>query len=177
MTAPKMTIVVALGENGVIGRDGDMPWQLPSDLRRFKAITLGKPVVMGRRTLESIGRPLPGRDNLIVSRDPDYRPDGVTVFADLDAAVAAARRIATDKGLDEFVVGGGGTLYAALIGRADRLRVTRVAASPDGDTRFPAIDPADWDLVHEEPMPRGERDSTDALWQDYERRAPKAADR
>jgi len=174
---PRMTIVVALGENGVIGRDGDMPWRLPTDLRRFKAVTLGKPVVMGRRTLESIGRPLPGRDNLVVSRDPDWRPDGVTVFADLDAAVAAALRIAADKGLDEFVIGGGGTLYAALIDRADRLRVTRVAASPAGDTRFPPIDPAVWRLVHEEPMPRGERDSADALWQDYERVAPKPADR
>ncbi len=130
MTDPKMTIVVALGRNGVIGRDGDMPWRLSSDLRRFKAITSGKPVVMGRKTLESIGRPLPGRDNLIVSRDPTYAPEGVTVFASLDAALDAARRIATEKGLDEFIIGGGGTIYAETIGRADRLRLTRVDLAP-----------------------------------------------
>jgi dihydrofolate reductase len=170
VSEPKMTIVVAMGENGVIGRDGDMPWRLSSDLRRFKAITLGKPVVMGRKTLESIGRPLPGRDNLVVSRDPAYRPEGVRVFADLEAAIEEARRIAVDKGLDEFVIGGGGTVYAETVGRADRLRVTRVKATPAGDTVFPAIDPADWILVGEEPMPRGEKDDADALWQDYERR-------
>jgi dihydrofolate reductase len=165
-----MTIVVAMGENGVIGRDGDMPWRLPSDLRRFKAVTLGKPVVMGRRTLESIGRPLPGRDNLVLSRDPSWRPEGVLVFADLEAALAEARRIAAEKGFDEFIVGGGGTVYASCMDRADRLRVTRVAAAPDGDTVFPAIDPAAWALVHEEPMPRTEKDSADAVWQDYARR-------
>ncbi len=170
MTRPKMTIVVALGRNGVIGRDGDMPWRLSSDLRRFKAITSGRPVVMGRKTLESIGKPLPGRDNLIVSRDPAYAPQGVTVFASLDAAIDAASRIAAEKGLDEFIIGGGGTIYAETIGRADRLRLTRVDLAPDGDTVFPPIDPAEWALVGEEPMPRTDRDNADALWQDFERR-------
>lgn len=167
---PKMTIVVALGRNGVIGREGDMPWRLSSDLRRFKAITLGKPIVMGRRTLASIGKPLPGRDNLVVSRDPDLRIEGATTFTSLDEAIAAARRIAADKGLDEYIIGGGGTIYAETIGRADRLRLTRVDAAPDGDTVFPPVDPADWVLTGEEAMPRTERDNADAVWQDFERR-------
>lgn len=170
MSAPKMTIVAAVGRNGVIGRDGGMPWRLSSDLKRVKAITLGKPIVMGRRTLESIGRPLPGRDNLVVSRDPAYRVAGAATFTSLDAALAEARRIAAEKGLEEFIVFGGGAIYAETIGRADRLRLTRVDAAPEGDTVFPPIDPAAWDLVHEETLPRTERDDADATAQDFERR-------
>jgi dihydrofolate reductase len=169
MTAPLMAMIVAVGRNGVIGRDGDMPWRLSSDLKWFRKITMSKPVVMGRKTLESIGGPLPGRANLVVSRDPAYRPAGATVFPSLEAAVAAARQIAQESGLDEFIIGGGGTVYAACMGQADKLYVTKVDAEPEGDTVFPAIPPDEWELVREEAMPRTERDSADALWQVWRR--------
>lgn len=170
MSRPLLDIVVAMAENGIIGRDGDMPWRLPTDLRHFKALTLGKPMVMGRRTFEAIGRPLPGRETIVVSRDPAFAPDGVSVLSDLDAALETAGASAEAKGVASFVVAGGGVLYAATIGRADRLYVTRVAASPEGDTRFPPIDPALWVLDAAEPMARGERDSADATFETWLRR-------
>ncbi|MCM5556912.1 dihydrofolate reductase [Pleomorphomonas sp. JP5] len=170
MSRPLFDIVVAMAENGVIGRDGAMPWHLSTDLKHFKALTLGRPMVMGRKTFESIGKPLPGRETFVVSRDPAFLPDGVTVLADLDAALGAAAASAEAKGAPSFVVAGGGVLYAATIERADRLFVTRVAASPEGDTRFPAIDPALWELADSEPMVRGERDSADAVFEAWVRR-------
>lgn len=167
MSRPFLDIVVAMAENGVIGRDGDMPWHLSTDLKHFKALTLGRPMVMGRRTFESIGKPLPGRETFVVSRDPAYKPDGVTVFGDLDAALDAAATSAEAKEVPSFVVAGGGAIYAAAIGRADRLHVTRIAASPEGDTHFPTIDPAVWILDKAEPMQRGERDSADATFETW----------
>ncbi|CAI9403090.1 Dihydrofolate reductase type 3 [Pleomorphomonas sp. T1.2MG-36] len=170
MTRPLLDIVVAMAENGVIGRDGGMPWHLSSDLKYFKALTLGRPMVMGRKTFESIGKPLPGRQTFVVTRDPGFAPDGVTVLSDLDAALEAASASAGAKGVPSFVVAGGGALYAATIGRADRLFITRIAASPEGDTRFPAVDPALWQLAASEPMVRGERDSADATFETWVRR-------
>lgn len=170
MTKPLLDIVVAMAENGVIGRDGDMPWHLSTDLKYFKALTLGRPMVMGRKTFESIGKPLPGRETFVVSRDSTFAPEGVTVLSDLDAALQAAAATAEAKGVPSFVVAGGGALYAATIERADRLFVTRVAASPEGDTRFPAIDPTLWELTASEPMRRGERDSADAAFETWVRR-------
>jgi len=170
VSRPLLDIVVAVADNGVIGRDGDMPWRLPTDLRHFKALTLGRPMVMGRRTFEAIGRPLPGRETIVVSRDPAFAPDGVTVLSDLDAALEKATASAEAKGVPSCVVAGGGVLYAATIHRADRLYVTRVAASPEGDTRFPPIDPALWVLAAAEPMVRSERDSADATFETWVRR-------
>lgn len=171
MSRPLLDIVVAMAENGVIGRDGGMPWHLSTDLKRFKALTLGRPMVMGRKTFESIGKPLPGRETFVVTRDAAYKPNGVTVLGDLDAALAAAEASAEAKGASSVVVAGGGVLYAAVIDRADRLFVTRIAASPEGDTRFPVIDPAVWTLASSEPMVRGERDSADATFESWLRRA------
>ncbi len=170
MSRPLLDIVVAMAENGIIGRDGGMPWHLSTDLKYFKALTLGRPMVMGRRTFEAIGKPLPGRETFVVTRDPAFAPDGVTVVGDLDLALEAAAASATAKGVSSFVVAGGGALYAATIGRADRLFVTRIAASPEGDTRFPPIDPAIWVLDAAEPMVRGERDSADATFETWLRR-------
>ncbi|MCM5555763.1 dihydrofolate reductase [Pleomorphomonas sp. NRK KF1] len=170
MNRPLLDIVVAMAENGVIGRDGGMPWHLSTDLKYFKALTLGRPMLMGRKTFESIGKPLPGRETLVVSRDPTFRPDGVTVIGDLGAALDAAAASAEAKGASSYVVAGGGALYAATIGRADRLFITRIAASPDGDTRFPTVDPALWELSASEPMVRGERDSADAVFETWIRR-------
>ena len=165
-----IVFLVAMGENGVIGRDGDMPWRLSTDLRRFKALTLGKPVIMGRRTFASIGRPLPGREIIVVTRQPDFAVDGVTVAASPTEAVAAARRIAAGTGAAEIVVAGGGEIYRALIGEASRLTVTEVHARPDGDVRFPAIDPAVWREVGREGPVQSERDSAAMSFVAYERR-------
>jgi len=131
--------VVAIGRNGVIGRDGGLPWPPTGDLRHFKALTMGHPLVMGRRTYESIGRPLPGRTTLVVTRDPGWAADGVVVHHSVDDALAAA------GALDETVfVVGGASVYAATLPRADRLVVTWVEQEPAGDTVFPDVDWARW---------------------------------
>lgn len=167
---PEISIVVAVSENGVIGRDGDLPWKLSTDLKRFKALTLGKPVVMGRKTLESIGRPLPGRPNIVVTRDPGYRFEGVEVVHDIAAALEWGKALAVRYGATEVAIIGGGNIYAQAIGSADVLYVTHVAAEVEGDTRFPAIDPAVWETVSEEAVPAGERDSYASRFAVYRRR-------
>jgi dihydrofolate reductase len=166
---PPVVILVAVAENGVIGRDGDMPWRLSTDLKRFKARTLGKPVIMGRRTFASIGRPLPGRDIVVVTRDLGFAVDGVTVAASPAEAVAAARRIVARTGAGEIVVAGGGEIYRALMDVADRLVVTHVHARPDGDVGFPPVDPAVWREVAREGPVQGERDSAPVSFVEYVR--------
>ncbi len=159
MSQAKIVLVVAVASNGVIGRDGDLPWRLPSDLKRFKQLTLGKPVVMGRKTWESIGRPLPGRPNIVITRDAAFSAPGAEVVPSLDAALVSARREADALGVDEVCIIGGGQIYAQVFDRADILHVTHVEAEVEGDTRFPAIDPAVFEKVVEEPIPQGEKDS------------------
>lgn len=132
-----VTLVVARADNGVIGRDGGLPWHLPADLRHFRALTLGKPVVMGRRTFASIGRPLPGRHNIVLTRS-DWAADGVTAVPDLDAAFAAA------GDADEAMIIGGAAVYAAALPRATRVYLTEVHAAPDGDTVLPPFDAGGW---------------------------------
>ena len=136
MSVPLVSLVVAVARNGVIGRDNDLPWRLPDDLKHFKAITLGKPVVMGRRTFESIGRPLPGRENRVVSRRPDFDAPGCRVFASLEEALVGAE--------PEVMVIGGGQIYAAALPLAQRLYLTEVDAELEGDAKFPEIDPDAW---------------------------------
>ncbi|MEW9614864.1 dihydrofolate reductase [Shinella sp. S4-D37] len=159
MTEAKIVLVVAVARNGVIGRDGDLPWRLPSDLKRFKLLTLGKPVLMGRKTWDSIGRPLPGRPNIVVTRDTAFSAPGAEVVSSLDEGLAAASREAKALGVDEVCVIGGGQIYAQVFERADILHVTHVEADVEGDARFPAIDPAVFEKVAEEPIPQGEKDS------------------
>jgi dihydrofolate reductase len=159
MSQAKIVLVVAVAQNGVIGRDGDLPWRLPSDLKRFKQLTLGKPVVMGRKTWDSIGRPLPGRPNIVVTREASFAAPGATVVSSLDEGLAVAQREAEALGVDEVCVIGGGQIYAQVFDRADILHVTRVEADVAGDTRFPAIDPAVFEKVADEPIPQGEKDS------------------
>jgi dihydrofolate reductase len=152
---PRITLVVAMADNGVIGRDGALPWRLPEDLRRFKAQTLGKPVLMGRRTFESIGRALPGRLNLVLTRRHDWQPPGeagaVTVVHDWDGALRAA------DGAPEVMVIGGAEIYAMALPRADRVLLTRVHATVDGDTRLPPFDPAQWREASSEQYAADER--------------------
>jgi dihydrofolate reductase len=164
-----VSIIAAVARNGVIGNDGSMPWRLATDLRRFKMLTLGKPVVMGRHTFESIGKPLAGRTNIVVSRRAGYRPDGVTVVASLEAGIAEARAAAHRAGVAEVFIIGGGEIYAAALPLADRLHITHVAAAPDGDTRFPPLDPSAWVRIDEEHVPAGENDTAATLYAVYER--------
>lgn len=135
---PRLNIVVAVATNGVIGRDGGLPWHLPADLRHFRAITWGHPIVMGRRTHASIGRVLPGRLNIVISRDPGCAADGAIVVRDLDAALAAAGAV------PEVMIVGGAAVYAGALPRCTRLFLTEVHAAVDGDVRFPDFDRSAW---------------------------------
>jgi len=172
---PRIVLVSAVAENGVIGRDGDMPWRLPTDLKRFRALTMGHPMLMGRRTFAAIGKPLPGRDSIVVTRDAGFRPEGVLVAGDVDAALALAAERAEARGVDAVMVVGGGALYAQMIDLADAVRLTIVHATPDGDTRFPAIDPARFREVTREGPVQGPGDSAAVSFVDYERIVAPAA--
>ncbi len=140
---PEIVLVVAVAENGVIGRDGTMPWHLPADLRHFKRLTTGKPVIMGRKTFESIGKPLPGRHNIVLTRDAGWQAEGVTVVPNLAEAIAAAGLDPRARA-DEIMVIGGAEIYAQALPIATRIELTRIHIAPEGDTLFPPLDPADW---------------------------------
>ena len=146
-----LSLIAALGENRVIGVDNSMPWHLPADFKYFKATTLGKPIIMGRKTWDSLGRPLPGRLNLVVSRQTGLQLEGAEVFASLDAAVARAQAWAVEQGVSEVMLMGGAQLYTQGLADADRLYLTRVGMSPEGDAWFPEFDQAQWTLVSNEP--------------------------
>jgi dihydrofolate reductase len=169
-TVREIVIVSAVAENGVIGADNAMPWRLPSDLKHFKALTLGKPVVMGRKTFESLGKPLPGRPHVVISRQAMDLPQGVHLVGSLDAALTLAGSFAADTGTDEVMVIGGGQIYAQAIGLADRLELTRVHATPGGDTFFPDVDGSVWELAAERAGERSPKDSADVTFQTYRRR-------
>ena len=163
--AMTITLVVAVAENGVIGREGGLPWRLSTDMRRFRDTTMGKPVIMGRKTWESFPKkPLPGRRNIVVTKDPAYSAEEAEVAASLDEALAKC------NGADEICIIGGGQIYAQAIAKADRLDVTHVLAAIDGDTLFPHIDPAIWQAVSSEDVPAGDKDSHATRHVVYERR-------
>jgi len=164
--------VVAVAENGVIGAKGGLPWRAKADLRKFRAITMGKPLVMGRKTFESIGRALDGRDNIVVSRKPDFRPEGVIVAPSLDKALAIAEDCAQARGAEEICVIGGGEIFAKTLALASRLHVTHIAAHPEGDTVFPEILPAEWAEVSREALPLSEGDDVAGVYVVYEKHRP-----
>ncbi|RUT35228.1 dihydrofolate reductase [Arsenicitalea aurantiaca] len=163
-------MIAAVARNGVIGADNAMPWHLPTDFAFFKRQTLGKPLIMGRRTFESIGKPLPGRTNIVVTRQPGYHPDGVIVISGLAEALGHAEAIALADGAEEIMIGGGATLYEAFMPVAQRLYITHVDLEPEGDTRFPEIDPALWEAVAELDAVPTERDSASFRITQYARR-------
>jgi dihydrofolate reductase len=168
-----VAIYVAIAENGVIGSKGGLPWRLSSDLKRFKADTMGKPIVMGRKTWESFPkRPLPGRLNIVVTRDPSYRAEGAEVVHSLQDALALARTRGRclPGATDEICILGGGEIYAQALPLADRLNVTHVKAQIEGDTSFPPIDPAVWEVTSSQDIPAGEKDSHATRYTVYERR-------
>ncbi|KQQ54675.1 diacylglycerol kinase [Pseudomonas sp. Leaf127] len=142
-----LSLIAALAANRVIGIDNSMPWHLPGDFKYFKAMTLGKPIIMGRKTWDSLGRPLPGRLNLVVSRQSGLMLEGAEVFASLEAAVQRAEQWASEQGVSEVMLIGGAQLYAQGLPEADRLYLTRVELEPEGDAWFPAFDTAQWTLA------------------------------
>lgn len=139
----ELVLVVARARNGVIGKDGAMPWHLPADLKRFKRMTVGKPVIMGRKTFESIGKPLPGRQNIVLTRDKGWQAEGVTMVPNLAEAIAAAGLDPRTR-VDGVMVIGGAQIYAEALPSATRIELTEIDAAPEGDTLLPAFDPARW---------------------------------
>lgn len=146
MSDPTIVLVAAVARGGVIGADGGMPWHLPEDLRRFKALTMGRPLVMGRRTFDSIGRPLPGRTSIVITRDPNWSHPGVLTADSLPRAIDLA---AAESPV--VMVIGGGQIYAQALPLAHRLEITHIDRESDGDTFFPSIDPALWTVDGQEP--------------------------
>ena len=164
-----LVVVAAVADNGVIGRNNALPFRQSSDLKRFKALTIGKPVLMGRKTYSSIGKPLPGRTNIVVSRDPGFAPDGVVVARDLAAALTAARDDAQRRGVSEVAVIGGTGIFVQLMPLADRLEITHVHAQPEGDTYFPPIDATQWRAVARSDHPAGPQDEASFSYVTYAR--------
>ena len=167
VSGPIVALIAAVARNGVIGSGAALPWRLSSDLKHFKAATMGKALVMGRKTFQSIGGPLPGRTIVVVSRDRAFKAEGVLVAGDVDEALAEAA--ASAAGADEIVVAGGGEVYAQTIGRASRLHLTEVDLAPLGDARFPPIDRAEWRELSRQKGERGPRDEADFAFVEYER--------
>jgi dihydrofolate reductase len=166
MTAghPVITLVVAVSDNEVIGRDNQLPWHLPEDLKHFKRVTMGKPIVMGRRTYESIGKPLPGRQNIVVTRSPNYHAGGVTVVAGVDAALAAA------GDAPEVMVIGGAELFRLFLPRTGRVHLTRVHGQIPGDVFWQPLDARAWHRVSLESHRADERHAWDLSFEVWEKR-------
>lgn len=172
MSDIKTLIIVAVSRNGVIGRDGDMPWRLSTDLKRFKALSMGKPLVMGRKTFESVGsKPLPGRPHVIVSSSAAINMPGVETAPTVDEALARAKVLARESGADAICIAGGGEIYRQTIALADQLHVTHVETDLEGDTHFPDIDPALFALDEEIAVPAGEKDNFPTRYAIYRRRS------
>ncbi|HBZ95311.1 dihydrofolate reductase [Pseudomonas sp. UBA7530] len=146
-TTLPLSLIAALARNRVIGRDNQLPWHLPADLKHFKAMTLGKPIIMGRKTWDSLGRPLPGRLNIVVSRQPGLILEGAEVLATLEAAIERADAWARAEDAEELMLIGGAQLYELGLAQADRLYLTRVGLEPDGDAFFPEIDESAWRMA------------------------------
>lgn len=167
---PKLSAIVAVSRNGAIGLKGGLPWRLSSDLKLFKAYTLGKPVLMGRKTWESLPFPLPGRPNLVLSRNKDYYTPSAEVFTSLKDMVGRGFEIAGEQDLEEVMLIGGATLYERLIDHVDRLYASEVHADIKGDAFFPQLEEEDWEMVHEERVFRGLNDDYDFTFRIYDRR-------
>ena len=172
---PKIALVVARARNGVIGRDGDLPWRLRSDLQRFKAVTVGKPCIMGRKTWESLPlKPLPGRLNIVLTKDGSYESEGMAkgalVCSNLSEALSIARETAEEDGVDEVCIIGGTALFEMALPRAQRLYITEVEAEPEGDAHFPAFDEAAFVETLSESHPAGEKDDHAFTFRTLDRR-------
>jgi len=162
---------VAVAENGVIGCDGALPWHVPSDLKAFRRLTIGKPVIMGRKTYDAIGKPLEGRDNIVVTREAGFGAAGVARASSIEEALDLARTLAGARRADEIMVIGGAEIFAAMMPLAGRIYLTRIHARPDGDTVFLDLDPNVWREISRTPIPPDARDTAPATLHIYERAA------
>lgn len=158
MNSLPLVIVVAVAENGVIGREQLLPWRIPGDLKHFKAVTMGKPLVMGRKTYESIGKPLPGRTNLVLTRDQDWRAEGVIVAHSLEEILRFANEDANKTGANEIAIIGGSSLFEELLPSVSKIELTEVHASPEGDVYFPQYDRTSFRETRREGPMQGEKD-------------------
>lgn len=164
-----IALVAAVADNGVIGRDNAMPWRISTDLKRFKEVTLGKPLVVGRRNHAAIGRQLPGRETIVMTRDRTFKEAGVHVAHDLADAIGLAEALAEEMGADEIICAGGGEIYELFLPKAARMRLTEVHAEPEGDVFFPEYDPSHWREVFSEEHPAGGRDEYPFTYRDLVR--------
>jgi dihydrofolate reductase len=171
MARPRIALVLARGRNGVIGQDGGLPFRLKTDMAHFKAVTMGKPCLMGRRTWDSLGRPLPGRPNLVLTRDPGLQAKGAWVFTDLSVMLAAGLAMAEARAAEEVCIIGGGTLYSACLSVADRVYVTEVQHEPPGDVLFPHLFGDDWAEVSKRVVTAGPDDDHDFVVRVLDRRS------
>jgi len=153
-----IVMVAAMARNRAIGVRNGLPWHMRSDLKQFRAATMGKPMVMGRKTFDSIGRPLPGRRTIVVTRDPNFAPDGVETASSLEAGLDRGQVLAGEMGADALVIAGGATIYQQAMPQADRLILTELALEAEGEAFFPAFSPDDWREVSRAAYPRGEGD-------------------
>ncbi|MEE2996446.1 MAG: dihydrofolate reductase [Pseudomonadota bacterium] len=153
----RISLIVAVSENGIIGRDGSLPWKVSGDLKYFKDVTLGKPIVMGRKTYESIGRPLPGRCNFVISRNPEFSAEGIEVFASLKCLISCIKQ----RGAAELMIIGGAALYAEALDFANKIYLTEIHADIAGDVSFPTISSSNWQEISREWHAAGERDDHD----------------
>ena len=169
----EILLIFAVADNGVIGADGAIPWRLRGDMQRFKAMTMGKPVVMGRKTFLSLKRPLPHRTNIVITRDGAFRAAGAVVTTSIETARDVARADALRRSVAEIAVIGGAEIYAQWMDHADRLEITEVHASPPGDVRLAGIDAARWEEVAREAHPPGPGDTAPFSYVTYRRRGPR----
>jgi dihydrofolate reductase len=167
----EIVLIAAVADNGVIGADNTIPWRMKSDMQRFKAMTIGRPVVMGRKTYQSFPRrPLPGRTNIVITRDAAFRADGAVVTTSFESAGLVARGDALRRNVREIAIIGGAEIYARFMASADRLEITEVHIRPEGDTRFPAVDATLWQEVARERHPGGPGDRAEFSYVTYRRR-------
>jgi dihydrofolate reductase len=166
MSEPRLVLVVAVAENGVIGKGGQLPWKIPGDLKRFQKLTMGKPVIMGRLTYESMGGPLKGRTNIVLSTNPNYKAEGAIVVTNLKDALSLAAKDNTD----EIAIIGGNVVFAETLPRASKLEITEVHGAPEGDAYFPPFDKREWKEVLRDGPHQGPKDSLPYTFVTYERR-------
>lgn len=171
-----VSFVVAVARNGVIGRHGELPWRISSDLKKFRHVTMGKPILMGRKTWASLPKkPLDGRDNIVVTRDRRFAEQGALVAHSIEEALRLGTTAAHRRGVDEIAVIGGADIFRETFPHAGRIYLTEVDAAPDGDTFFPPLDPGEWRLVSSEPLARGPNDEAAAVFEVLERCRPATA--
>lgn len=171
MKQAAIVLVVAMARNRVIGSQGTMPWRVPSDLKRFRTVTWGKPMIMGRKTWKAIGRALPGRESVVVTSDPQFAAEGAHVVHSLEAALERARQLAVQLSADEIAVIGGGEVYAQVMDLAERIYMTELDCTPAGDVEFPEIDPGQWLEESRTVHPASPGDDCGSSYVDYIRKA------